>query len=91
MYVGPRVTRELYIDNLDPAQSMRNVYVGALGGAHYRFGVLHLFGEMTALHVPTSVRNQVRYGGRWTVMPSVGVLIRLGTDHQWSTGADPTP
>jgi hypothetical protein len=85
MYVGPRLTREVYVDHLDPVQTRRYVYVSALGGAHLRYRVVHLFGEATILHVPTSVLHQVTYGGRWTVMPSVGLLVRLGgSDHKWS-------
>ena len=95
IYAGPRVTREVYIDHLDPGQTMRHVYVGALGGAHLRYRVLHFFGEATVVHVPTSVLHQLTYGGRWTVMPSGGLLVRLGgSDHKWSPArrrADPRP
>ena len=87
--------QHVHVKTKDPAQTMHQVYVGALGGAHLRYGVLHLFGEATVLHVPTSVLHQVRYGGRWTVMPSAGLLVRLGgSDHKWSAArrrADPRP
>jgi hypothetical protein len=85
MYAGPRVTREVYVDHLDPARTRRYVYIAALGGGHLRYRFMHLFGEATILHVPTSVLDQVTYGGRWTVMPSVSFLVRLGgRDHEWS-------
>jgi hypothetical protein len=91
MYAGPRVTREVYVDDLDPARTRRCVYVAALGGGHLRDRFMHLFGEATILHVPASVLDQVTYGGRWTVMPSVSFLVRLGgRDHEWSpTGRRP--
>jgi hypothetical protein len=83
LYAGPRITRENYSDDIDPSQSMRHVYFGALGGAHVSYRALHLFGEVTLLYVPTSRFHGVTYGGQLTVMPAVGVLVRLGHDHKW--------
>jgi hypothetical protein len=78
VYVGPRVTREVYRDDLDRRQDMQNVYAGVLGGGHLRYGVLHLFAEATLFYVPKGTFHNVTYGGRLTVMPVVGVLLRVG-------------
>jgi hypothetical protein len=85
VYVGPRATRESYRDYLDPRQDVQDVYGGVLGGVHLADGVLHLFGEVTLLYVPENTFHNVTYGGRLTVMPAVGVLLRLGTDHKWKS------
>jgi hypothetical protein len=82
-YVGPRVTIESYRDHLDQRQDLRNVYPGVLGGVHLSYGVLHLFGEATLLYVPESMYHDVTYGGRMTIMPAAGVLVRVGRDHKW--------
>ena len=85
VFVGPRVTRESYRDDLDRRQDMHSIYAGVLGGAHLRYGVLHLFAESTLLYVPKSTLHNVTYGGRLTVMPAVGVLPRVGPDHKWES------
>lgn len=82
-YVGPRVTMESYRDHLDSRQDLSNVYAGVLGGVHLSYGVLHLFGEATLLYVPKSTYHDVSYGGRMTVMPAAGVLVRIGREHKW--------
>ncbi len=83
VYVGPRVTRESYHDELDRLQDLEATYVGVLGGAHLRYGVLHLFAEATLLYVPKSSLHGVTYGGGLTLLPTVGALLRIGTDHKW--------
>jgi hypothetical protein len=83
VYVGPRVIRETYHDELDRRQDLRATYAGVLGGAHVRYGVLHLFAEATLVYVPKSSLHGVTYGGRLTVMPTVGALLRIGTEHKW--------
>jgi len=83
VYVGPRVIRETYHDELDRGQDLRATYAGVLGGAHVRFGVLHLFGEATLLYVPKHSLHGVTSGGRLTMMPTVGALLRIGTEHKW--------
>jgi len=83
LYVGPRVMRETYRDELDRRQDLLTTYAGVLGGAHLRYGVLHLFAEATLLYVPKSSLHGVTFGGRLTVMPMVGALLRIGTEHKW--------
>ena len=83
VYIGPRVIRETYHDDLDRRQDLRATYGGVLGGAHVRYGVLHLFAEATLVYVPKSSWHGVTYGGRLTVMPTVGALLRIGTEHKW--------
>jgi len=83
LYVGPRVMRETYHDDLDRSQDLLATYAGLLGGAHLRYGVLHLFAEATLLYVPKSSLHGVTYGGRLTVMPMLGALLRIGTEHKW--------
>jgi hypothetical protein len=83
VYIGPRLTRESYRDDLDHRQDLRTLCGGVLGGAHLRYGVLHLFAEATLLYVPKSSLQGVSYGGRLTVMPTVGALLRIGTEHKW--------
>ena len=84
VYAGPRVTYESYRDHLDPRHGVQNVYGGVLGGAHLSYGILHLFGEATLLYVPKTTFHDATYGGRLTVMPAVGVLLRVGPDHRWN-------
>jgi hypothetical protein len=83
VYVGPRVIRETYHDELDRRQDLRATYAGVLGGGHVRYGVLHLFAEATLVYVPKSSLHGVTSGGRLTVMPTVGALLRIGTEHKW--------
>jgi hypothetical protein len=83
LYIGPRVMRETYHDELDRRQDLLATYVGVLGGAHLRYGVLHLFAEATLLYVPKSSLHGVTNGGRLTVIPTVGALLRIGTEHKW--------
>lgn len=85
VYVGPRVTRESYRDHLDPQQDMQHVYAGVLGGMHFSLGFLHVFSEATLLYVPRNTFHNVTYGGRLTVMPEVGILLRVGQDHKWKS------
>jgi hypothetical protein len=60
--------------------SPRRPYAGVLGGAHVRYGVLHLVRRRPRwLYVPKSSLHGVTYGGRLTVMPTVGALLRIGT------------
>ena len=83
VYVGPRVMRETYRDELDRRQDLLTTYAGILGGGHVRYGVLHLFAEVTLLYVPKTSLHGVNYGGRITVIPTVGALLRIGTEHKW--------
>ena len=83
VYGGPRITRERYTDHVDLRQSLQNIYYGALGGLHLQYGSLHVFAEATVLHVPASQFKGVTYGGRYTVMPAIGVTAVLGQTHQW--------
>jgi hypothetical protein len=83
VYIGPRVIRETYHDDLDRRQNLRATYAGVLGGAHLRYGVLHLFAEATLVYVPKSSLHGVTFGGRLTMMPTVGALLRIGTEHKW--------
>ena len=84
VYIGPRVIRETYHDELNRSQDLRTTYAGVLGGGHVRYGVLHLFAEATLLYVPKSSLHGVTHGGRLTVMPTVGALLRIGTEHKWN-------
>lgn len=83
VYAGPRLTFESYRDHLDQRQDAQHLYGGVLTGAHLSYGILHLFGEATLLYVPHASFHDVTYGGRLTVMPAVGVLLRIGPDHKW--------
>ncbi len=83
LYVGPRIAIEHYHDVLDPSQSVTATYVGVLGGIHFNAGIFHAFAEATLIHVPGDQYKGQTYGGYWTVLPTVAIVLHTGKAHGW--------
>ena len=83
IYFGPRVTRVRITDALTSADSRTHTYAGALAGAHLQYKFFNVFGELTVLHVPGDEFRGAAAGGRFTVMPSLGITALIGRAHHW--------
>jgi hypothetical protein len=83
LVIGPRLTYEQYTDFLDQRQSKPALYPGLLGGLHFNVWIVHLYAEATLLHVPKDLFRGQPYGGRVTVMPSIGAVLQIGPSYSW--------
>jgi hypothetical protein len=87
-YGGPRVLFTRYVDRLRPGFSFRTAFAGVLGGLHLSLSSLEIFGEATVLHVPRLNVGGAATGGRVTVMPALGLVLRFGPRFRWpATGS----
>jgi len=83
IYFGPRLTRVRISDELTPSDGMTHTYFGLLAGAHLQIRCLNVFGELTVVHVPDGEFRGAATGGRFTVMPALGITMLIGRVHHW--------
>ena len=86
-YLAPRIVVERYDDRLDPAQTLHTTHWGALAGLHGRLGHLHLFAELTLLHLAGRTVRGATLGSDWMAIPALGVALHFGPPHRWGRPA----
>lgn len=89
-FAAPRVVIENYDDRVNPGESMNVVIPGAVGGVHFRYGILHLFGEMSLMYVPENQFMGQNFAGNLEVIPSLGVSVHIGRAYRWGGASGET-
>ena len=82
-YGSPRLIVERYDDHLNRAESLEATHWGILAGVHARVRHVHLFGELSLLHLGARTVRGVTLGSDWMAVPSIGMAIHLGPPHRW--------
>ena len=82
-FAAPRVVIENYDDRVNPGESMNVVIPGAVGGVHFRYGILHVFGEMSLMYVSENQFMGQTFAGNLAVIPSLGVSLHIGRAYRW--------
>lgn len=83
LYAGPRLVHEHYRDDLRPIDTFDGWLPGGLGGVHLQVGHFHLFGEGTMAWRPATTRQGVRFEGGAIFLPSLGIVVHLGSPFRW--------
>jgi len=82
-YAAPRLIVERYDDHLNRAESLDATHWGILAGIHARARHVHLFAELTLLHLGARTVRGMPLGPDWMAVPSIGLAIHLGPPHRW--------
>ena len=83
IFLGPRVVFMQHDDRVRPDGTFRLTMAGALGGLHISVDRYEFFLEATLAYLPRRAYNSATAGGRVSVMPAVGLIVRVGPPFGW--------
>lgn len=83
IFLGPRVVFVRYDDRVRSDGTFRLVLPGAVGGLHITADRYEFFFETTLAYLPRRAYNGLTAGGRFNLMPAVGVAVRVGPPYRW--------
>jgi hypothetical protein len=86
LFFGPRLAYARYDDRLRPDGTFSVLLPGAVSGFHISAYQYEFFFESSLAYVPRHAFQGSSSGGRVSVMPALGLVVRVGPPYLWGRG-----